>query len=79
MRERDIDPGGQRDDREAAADRQIDAEHPIGADHRQALAEHREPAQPHDGLQPQPAFALPQPLGHRGAADGLTIVEGGHR
>jgi hypothetical protein len=61
-----------------AADRQVDAEHPIGADDGDGLAEHGKPAQAHDGLEAQAAFALPQPIRDMGATADLTIVDGGH-
>jgi hypothetical protein len=75
----DIDPGGERDHREAPADWEIDADHPIGADHRHALAEHREPAQSYDGLEPEPALAVPQAVGQLRRARGLTLVRCSHR
>ena len=67
--ERDVEPCRQRDHRKAGADRQIDAHDPIDDDHGRALAEHREPAQPHDGLQPQAAFAAAEPVVHLGARE----------
>jgi hypothetical protein len=73
-----VEPSRQRDKGEAPGDRQVDAEHPIGADHGEPLTEHGEPAQANDRLQPEPGLALPEPGGHGGAADGLTIVQGSH-
>ena len=59
--ERHVEPGRERDHDETGRDRQIDAQHPIGADHGDGLAEHGEPAQADDGLQAQTALAPFQP------------------
>ena len=76
---RDVEPGRQRDHRKAGADRQIDAHEPIDDDHRCALAEHGEPAQPDDGLQAQPAFTAAEQIpAVLGARCRLTNVRGAH-
>ena len=77
---RNVEPGRQRDHGKAGADRQIDAHEPINDDHRGALAEHGEPAQPDDSLQAQAAFAAAEQLAAGpGARCRLTNVRGAHR
>ena len=82
-----VEPRRKRNHREAGADRQIDAHDPVDEDDGEALAEHREPAQAYDGLQPQAAFSPAEKIVHlgarrdlaRGFARGLTNVHGAHR
>ena len=50
-RSADIEPGGERDDRQAGPDRQLEVEPDIDHQHRGGLADHREPAQPHQRVE----------------------------
>ena len=49
--QRDIEPGRQRDHREAGPDRQREIEPVIDRQHRGALPDNGEPAQPHEGVE----------------------------
>ena len=58
--QRDIEPGRQRDHREAGPDRQLVVEPEIHHQHGGGLADHREPAQPHQRIE---THAAPGPVG----------------
>ena len=64
-----VEPGGQRNQRQADADVEVEAEDEIHVADGDQLAGDAEPAQPHGRLQPQAAFAVlppgPRRLGHR--------------
>ncbi|BAQ48319.1 hypothetical protein Maq22A_c27440 [Methylobacterium aquaticum] len=63
--QRQVEPGRGRDDEEAPAERQGQAEAEMGAGHRGTLARHGEPAQPHQGVEAQVA-GVPHGIGLRG-------------
>ena len=66
--QRDIEPGRQRDDGEAGPDRQIEFEAEIDHQHRGGLADHRQPAQPHQRVEAHVAARLFETIafGHPG-------------
>ncbi len=64
--QRDVEPGGERDHRQAGPDLQLEIEPEIDHQHGGGLADHREPAQPHQRVE---AHAAPGPVGFH---DGLV-------
>ena len=69
--QRDIEPGRQRDHREAGPDRQLEVEPEIHHQHGGGLADHREPAQPHQRIE---THAAPGPVGLLGGLLGHATM-----
>src|SRR6266516_6580945 len=61
--QRDIEPGGERDHREAGPDRQLIIEPEIDHQHGGGLPDHRQPAQPNQRIE---AYAAPSAMGFLG-------------